>query len=57
VHPFYRNAAGSLGRVWLAQAAGKERAWMQSRAEWREDKAVGRELERASAALLDEATR
>jgi hypothetical protein len=57
VHPFYRNAAGSLGRVWLAQDSGKERAWVQAREEWRADKATGRELERASAALLDEASR
>jgi hypothetical protein len=57
VHPFYRNAAGSLGRVWLAQTAGRERDWLQARAEWREDKAAGRELERASTALLTEASR
>jgi len=57
VHPFYRNAAGSLGRIWLAQRAGEERAWTQAVAEWREDMADGRELERASKVLLDEASR
>ncbi len=57
VHPFYRNAAGSLGRVWLAQGEGREDAWENARAEWSEDKALGRELERASGVLLDEASR
>lgn len=57
MHPFYRNAAGSLGRVWLAQTAGRERDWVQALAEWREDKAAGRELERASTALLTEASK
>lgn len=57
VHPFYRNAAGSLGRVWLALDAGRARDWEAARAEWQEDKAIGRELERASALLLDEASR
>ncbi len=57
VHPFYRNAAGSLGRVWQAQEEESERAWVRAREEWRADKATGRELEQASAALLVEAAR
>ncbi|MCX6938267.1 MAG: hypothetical protein NTU80_10290 [Verrucomicrobia bacterium] len=52
-HPFYRNAAGSLGRVWLAQGTGRETAWREALAEWRADRAAGEELERTSAALLD----
>ena len=56
-HPFYRNAAGSLGRVWLAQGAGNEKEWQAALGEWREDRALGEELERTSAALLDEAGR
>ncbi len=52
-HPFYRNAVGSLGRVWLAQGAGKETAWREALAEWRADRAAGEELERSSTALLD----
>lgn len=54
IHPFYRNAAGSLGRVFLAQREGDQRAWLRALGEWREDMASGEELERASAALLDE---
>jgi hypothetical protein len=54
VHPFYRNAAGSLGRALVAQSEGKRRAWTEALAEWRDDVALGRELEQASAKLLDE---
>ncbi len=53
VHPFYRNAAGSLGRVFLAQEKGNARVWAAAREEWTADMAGGRELEVASAALLD----
>lgn len=54
VHPFYRNAAGSLGRELVAQSEGKRRAWSEALAEWRDDVALGMELEQASAKLLDE---
>ena len=57
VHPFYRNAAGSLGRALIAQSEGKRRAWEAALEEWRDDLALGRELEQASAALLDSAER
>lgn len=57
VHPFYRNAAGSLGRVYLAQAEGRQREWTAALAEWRNDLALGRELEQSSAALLDAVAR
>lgn len=53
MHPFYRNAAGSLGRTWLALDGEREREWAAAREEWLEDLAVGRELERGSASLLD----
>jgi hypothetical protein len=56
VHPFYRNAAGSLGRAWLAQEQGKVAAWRSTRDEWRQDMTAGRVLETASARLLDEGT-
>lgn len=57
MHPFYRNAAGSLGRVFIAQTAGDAGGWALALEDWRRDLETGRELERASAALLDEATR
>lgn len=53
IHPFYRNAAGSLGRVWLAQKAKDETARRQATEEWRADFAAGESLQRASTALLD----
>ncbi len=57
VHPFYRNAAGSLGRVFIAQAEGDAAGWSRALEDWRRDLNTGLELERASTALLDEATR
>lgn len=57
MHPFYSNAAGSFGRVLLALRAGDERGWLAASAEWRHDFAAGRELERASAELLDAAAK
>ncbi len=54
VHPFYRNAAGSLGRAWLALEQGKSTAWRVARQEWKQDKALGLELEVASTRLLHE---
>lgn len=56
LHPFYRNAAGSLGRVWTAWAEGREAAWRQASIEWTQDWEAGRMLEDASRRLLDEAT-
>lgn len=53
LHPFYRNAGGSLGRCWLAQREGDEAARAAAREEWRSDFAVGLELERGSRAALD----
>ena len=53
LHPFYRNAAGSLGRSWEAQEAGDDAAREGAVQEWRADLAAGLELERASAAALD----
>jgi hypothetical protein len=55
MHPFYRNAAVSLGRAWQALAEGREGEWREAGAEWGEDWAAGRALEAASARLLDEA--
>lgn len=55
MHPFYRNAAGSLGRAWTALAAGQEAAWREASVEWSRDFADGRILEDASRALLDKA--
>jgi hypothetical protein len=57
MHPFYRNAAGSLGRAWGALAAGEEEAWREASVEWSRDAADGRVLENASRALLDAAER
>lgn len=54
LHPFYRNAAGSLGRAWAAWAAGREDAWREASEEWARDMETGRTLEAASARLLDE---
>lgn len=55
MHPFYRNAAGSLGRAWVALAKGDERAWIEAKKDWRADMAAGRSLEEASARALDAA--
>jgi hypothetical protein len=57
IHPFYRNAAGSLGRAWGALASGEEDAWREASVEWSRDMADGRVLEDASRALLDAAGR
>jgi|GEM_PF-969799 hypothetical protein len=57
LHPFYRNAAGSLGRAWTALASGRETAWREAGLDWENDLDAGRELEAASRALLDEASR
>lgn len=51
-HPFFRNAAGSLGRAWLALDEGREDAWRSASAEWARDFAEGLELEAASSRLL-----
>lgn len=53
VHPFYYNAAVSLGKVWQALAKDKEGGWREAVAAWESDFAAGRELEAASTALLD----
>lgn len=57
IHPFYSNAAGSLGRAWGSLAAGREAEWREASVEWSRDMADGRILEEASRALLDEAGR
>ena len=57
IHPFYRNASGSLGRVLLALRDGDQPAWSAARADWSRDLATGAELEQASKALLDGAGR
>jgi hypothetical protein len=57
LHPFYRNAAGSLGRAWLALAEGREADWSRARKEFAQDMETGRELEQTSARLLAEAER
>jgi hypothetical protein len=54
LHPFYRNAAGSLGRAWLALANGTEAEWRAAERDWLADWATGRALEEASKQLLDE---
>lgn len=53
LHPFYRNAAGSLGRAWNALEAGDEAGWRRAEAEWRADMADGAELEAVSKRVLD----
>jgi hypothetical protein len=53
MHPFYRNAAGSLGRCWQAQERGDDAARDGAVQEWRADFAAGIELQRGSAAALD----
>lgn len=53
MHPFYRNAAVSLGRCWQAQERGDDAAREGALQEWRADFATGLELERGSAAALD----
>jgi len=53
LHPFYRNAGGSLGRCWLAQREGDEASRKTALAEWRDDLAAGLALERGSRAALD----
>ncbi len=55
IHPFYYNAAVSLGTVWQALARDKERAWREAAANWEADLATGMDLERSSSALLDAA--
>ncbi len=54
-HPFYSNAAGSLGRAWSALGAGREKDWRAASVEWARDMEDGRVLENASRALLDQA--
>lgn len=56
LHPFYRNAAGSLGRAWAALAEGREAAWREASVDWARDIDTGRVLEDASRELLDKAT-
>lgn len=53
IHPFYRNAAGSLGRAWVALAEGREKAWREASMDWARDMETGRALEDASRRLLD----
>lgn len=55
VHPFYHNAAVSLGRIWQALARGKERDWREAVAAWEADFDAGLKLEAASTAMLDAA--
>jgi hypothetical protein len=57
IHPFYRNAAGSLGRLWLAMDKNKQTAWKKELEEWRRDTSSGLELEKASARILDKSER
>jgi len=54
-HPFYSNAAGSLGRAWSALGAGRGKDWRAASVEWSRDMEDGRVLENASRALLDQA--
>jgi hypothetical protein len=53
-HPFYRNAALSLGRTYETALAGDRRAFAQAQADLIRDIADGRELEQATTAALDE---
>ena len=57
IHPFYLNAASSLGRAWSALTEGKESAWREASVAWASDMADGRALENASRRLLDDAER
>lgn len=54
IHPFYRNAAGSLGRILSAQRDGQKGDWDLAVEYWREDVASGLGLEQGSRALLAE---
>ncbi len=52
-HPFYRNAAVSLGRIYEAAMVGNHRSFATALADLNRDIADGRELEQAANAALD----
>jgi hypothetical protein len=54
LHPFYRNAALSLGRAYEAAKAGDARSFAMATAEVDHDFADGRELEAATDQALDQ---
>ena len=54
LHPFYRNAALSMGRVYEAAKAGDARAFAAAAAEAKQDFADGLELEKATDQALDQ---
>ncbi len=54
VHPFYRNAALSLGRLHEAALAGESNKFAQAQSDLARDIADGRELEQTATAALDE---
>jgi len=54
VHPFYRNAALSLGRVYESALFGDRRGFNKAQADLVRDIADGRELEQISKEALDE---
>lgn len=53
VHPFYQNAAASLGRLWLAVREENEEAFAAARTDFLADARAGQALEEATAAALD----
>ncbi len=53
VHPFYRNAVVSLGRIYDAARAGDTKAFAVAQADLLRDVADARELEQVAAAALD----
>ncbi|AHF89405.1 hypothetical protein OPIT5_03105 [Opitutaceae bacterium TAV5] len=55
IHPFYRNAALSLGRIWTAVRDGKEKDFHAACAAFVEDMNIARDLEDETADLLDAA--
>jgi hypothetical protein len=55
IHPFYRNAALSLGRIWTAVRDGKGKDFHAACAAFVEDMNIARDLEDETANLLDAA--
>jgi len=57
IHPYYANAALSLGRVYEAAAKGREQEFTLALAAFKRDATDARELEDTVGAILDTAPR
>jgi hypothetical protein len=57
IHPFYANAAVSMGRVYEAALKGNEEQFQTARTDFERDAVDGRELEDTVNAILDTAPR